>query len=394
MAVSDPSRDVSIIIPVYNDENYIEKAINSALAQTHSDVEVVVVDDGSTDGTPDILDKFGGDITRIRRENGGLPAARNTGINASHGRYLCFLDSDDEFMPEKVREQFSFLEERPDAGLCYSGWLDVDIHDGRILRDFSSARDEPRPGVDVFPPHFPVFAALVRRHWVERIGGFDEWFLCAADNDFWWRLWAAGCTFRRLKGALAVRGVRPKSMSKHVPKHSSYVIAAYRKYFSLIGPKAGRSIRVRSLAGVWMKQAAHYLTIGDVESARTALASALRYDRRLLRERTYWLQLLTQLDLKYPLGYGEGISSFSKVWSKLKALIDDVLAEPGSSQSKPSRISEAEWALAFALSLHACNSRKLLQMVKWYIVGAFKGRGGHMLGFAWLLIRCCWKALR
>ena len=384
--MSDDIRIVSIIIPVYNDEDCVASAIESALSQTLPDVEVIVVDDGSTDGTPDVLGRYRGDVVHIRRENGGLPAARNTGIAASRGKYLCFLDSDDELMPGKARLQSSFLEEHGDAGLCYSGWLDVDIRDGRVLRDFSSARPEPNPATDVFPPHFPVFAALVRRKWVERVAGFDERFRFAADNDFWWRLWAEGCVFRRLRGALARRGVRSGSLSKHVPEHSSYVIFAYRKYFAMIGSRASRVVRIRRLAGVWMKLAGYYIVKGDIDHAEQALKDALRYDRHLLGERTYWLGLLGQLDLKYPFAEGEGIKSFTSVWRQLKALISDVLGgSDGRAETEGSR--KATWALAYALSLHAAISGRLFQTIKWFIVGTLKGRGAHTPGFAWLLVR-------
>ena len=377
---------VSIVIPVYNDEAHIADAIESALEQTLREIEIVVVDDGSTDGTREVLREYEGRITCLRQSNSGPGAARNAGISASRGKYVCFLDSDDTYMPDKVAVQSAFLDEHPEVGLCYSGWLDVDAATGSVVNDFSDARPEGNPAKDVFPPHFPSFAALLRREWLERVGGFDERFRNAEDTDLWWRLWAAGCVFRRVKGALAARGVRPKSASKNVSQACKSTLILYRKYFAMIGSRASRAVRVRRLAGVWMKLAGYYIVKGDIDHAKQALKNALRYDRRLLGERTYWLQLLEQLDLKYPLGEGEGIKSFTSVWRQLKTLASNVL-DDNDGRTETESLRKATWALAYALSLHAAISRRLLQAIRWFIVGTMKGRGAHAAGFAWLLVR-------
>src|SRR4051794_10354756 len=92
---------VSVIVPAYNYERYLSLAIESALAQTHSPLEVIVVDDGSTDDTPRVLAAYGDRIRAIRQPNQGAGAARNTGIAASRGDYLAFLDSDDLWRRDK-----------------------------------------------------------------------------------------------------------------------------------------------------------------------------------------------------------------------------------------------------------------------------------------------------
>ncbi|HUT04471.1 MAG TPA: glycosyltransferase [bacterium] len=377
---------VSIVIPVYNDEAHIADAIESVLGQTLREIEIIVVDDGSTDGTCAVLRGYEGRITCLTQSNSGQGAARNAGILASGGRYVCFLDSDDTYMPNKVEVQSAFLDEHPDVGLCYSGWLDVDVETGRVLNDYSDVKPEGDPTTNVFPPHFPYFAALLRREWLERVGVFDERFRNAEDTDLWWRLWAAGCVFRRVKGVHAVRGVRPASLSRNVPQACKSTLIVYRKYFAMIGSRASRAVRIRRLAGVSMKLAGHYIVKGDIDHAEQALKDALRYDRHLLGERTYWLQLLGQLDLKYPFAEGEGIKSFTSVWRQLKALISDVLGGRDS-RTEPEGLRKATWALAYALSLHAAISGRLFQTLRWFIVGTLKGRVAHAPGFAWLLVR-------
>ncbi len=93
---------ISVIIPTYNGARYIRQAIDSVLAQSYSDYEIIVVDDGSTDNTAEILWPYGDRITYLYQSNQKLPTARNNGITASKGKYLAFLDSDDLFLPDKL----------------------------------------------------------------------------------------------------------------------------------------------------------------------------------------------------------------------------------------------------------------------------------------------------
>lgn len=105
---------VSIIIPTYNRAHLIERAIESVLHQTYQDFELIIIDDGSTDNTDDIINKFQKKDDRIiylkHDRNKGGSAARNTGIKASRGEYIAFLDSDDEWLPEKLEKQMDFFE--------------------------------------------------------------------------------------------------------------------------------------------------------------------------------------------------------------------------------------------------------------------------------------------
>src|SRR5687768_13812201 len=99
----------SIIIPTYNHGSFIDRSVSSALAQTYSNTEVIVVDDGSTDDTGDRLKEYGDKIIYLRKENEGLGAARNTGIRLSRGRYLQFLDADDTIEKDKLKTQVEIL---------------------------------------------------------------------------------------------------------------------------------------------------------------------------------------------------------------------------------------------------------------------------------------------
>jgi len=364
---------VSIIVPVYNDEARISRAIDSALAQTLENVEVIVVDDGSSDGTPEVLRRYEGKITVVRQENQDVSAARNAGIRVARGKYLCFLDSDDTFMPEKAAVQAAFMEAHPDVAVTYCGWLDIDASDGKLLRDFSRARQETDPKTSPFPPDFAPIAGLVRADQARKVGGFDEELSSAEDTHFWWKLWAEGCTFRRVSGALARRNVLPSSKSKNVLKQCSHTILASRKHFARMGPRADRRVRIRRLAGTWMKQAGHYLSLGQDDFAKEAIHRALRYDRQLLHQPANWAPLVRQLDLKYPLGTGPGITNYSKTWRALQSMARSV-PRTGSPVTDADLRAERS-ALAYALSRQAMFGGGYLQMLKWFLLSLSIGRG-------------------
>ena len=114
---------VSVIIPTYQYDSFIGEAIDSVLAQTYKDYELIVVDDGSIDRTREIISKYGSNINYIYQENKGLAAARNTGIRATKGEYLSFLDADDAWLPNKLEVEVEFLDTHPVVGMVYSNYF-------------------------------------------------------------------------------------------------------------------------------------------------------------------------------------------------------------------------------------------------------------------------------
>ncbi len=109
---------ISCIVPVWNRERFVAETLDSILAQTYRPIEVIVVDDGSTDGTPQVLAGYGDRITTLRQENAGPGPARNTGIRAARGEFLAFLDSDDLWLPEKLAIQHARFEAHPELEAC------------------------------------------------------------------------------------------------------------------------------------------------------------------------------------------------------------------------------------------------------------------------------------
>jgi hypothetical protein len=181
--------NVSAVIPVYNGERYVAESIRSVLNQT-ADVECVVVDDGSTDGTPSVLASFGSRIVVVRQEHRGVSAARNAGMAKATGDAFAFLDADDVWLPHKVACQIRFLRSHPLVGAAYSGFVLTDEHLAwrRVVLHWGGTRSIVRALLCQSPGLGFSFTGVVRRRAVDAAGGFDESLSNCADVDFWWRL--------------------------------------------------------------------------------------------------------------------------------------------------------------------------------------------------------------
>jgi glycosyltransferase involved in cell wall biosynthesis len=181
---------VSVVVPVYNGERFLQEALDSVLAQTYQDYEVICVDDGSTDGSLDVFKKYSGRVSVIRQPNSGQGAARNAGVGRASGAYVAFLDQDDRWYPHKLDRQVAVLEADPDIVLvlCNSDRMDVDgriLQRGATLADRATLLESPLGRLmeeDLILPS----AILVRRDVFERAGmydselrGFEDFDLCA-----------------------------------------------------------------------------------------------------------------------------------------------------------------------------------------------------------------------
>ena len=201
------------MIPAYNAEAYVKEAVDSALAQTYPAYEVIIVDDGSTDGTKGTLKPYVEQekIVYIHQENSGLAGARNAGIRRARGDYIAFLDSDDLFRPEKIGEQVKILEEHLDYGVCYS---DLRHFLDEAPRRFFHHR-YAYPSGDVFQPllkkqFINPLTVMARRELFEHYGYFDETLRRSEDWDLWLRWAHAGVKFYYLNKVLAHSRIRRK----------------------------------------------------------------------------------------------------------------------------------------------------------------------------------------
>jgi glycosyltransferase involved in cell wall biosynthesis len=185
---------VSLVIATFNHGRVLPEALDSALAQTLKGLEIVVVDDGSTDDTAAVLARYAGKIRVVRQPNRGLAAARNTGLATARGRYVSFLDADDVLMPTKLAEQQALLERAPTVGWTYCDVLIETVATGAQVRASERFGYGARM-LDgwLFPElihgnFIPAIGPLIRRGVLDAAGGFDEQLTALEDWDLWLRL--------------------------------------------------------------------------------------------------------------------------------------------------------------------------------------------------------------
>ena len=184
---------VSVIIPVYNYARFVAAAIESVKQQDYPHIEIIVIDDGSTDDTAQILSKIS-DITYVRQENLGLSAARNHGIRLARGKYLQFLDADDLLGVTSIRKRVDFLEQNPDksAVICRSAYFSDRAYSERFAVLHKEWRQPDPSHVDVALCYFniaPPHAFLIRKSIVDAASlRFDPRLRACEDYDFWVRL--------------------------------------------------------------------------------------------------------------------------------------------------------------------------------------------------------------
>ena len=179
---------VSVIIPTYNRWPMLGEAVESVLAQTAGDYELIVVDDGSTDETRCRLADYGSRLTVLTQRRRGVSAARNLGASRASGGYLAFLDSDDLWHPKKLQRQLDFMERSPEVEICQTD--EIWIRNGVRV---NPRRRHRKPSGDIFRASLELClvspsAVMMRRELFERLGGFDESLPVCEDYDLWLRI--------------------------------------------------------------------------------------------------------------------------------------------------------------------------------------------------------------
>ena len=179
---------ISVIIPTYNRGWIIKEAIDSVLSQDYVNFEPIVVDDGSTDITHEILNSYQKDITVLRQNNQGVSAARNRGLAAASGRFIAFLDSDDFWLPQKLSRQVDFFHSNPDALICQTEeiWIrnNVRVNPKKRHKKPSGMIFEPSLSLCLVSPS----AVMIKRSLFEEVGLFDETLPACEDYDLWLRI--------------------------------------------------------------------------------------------------------------------------------------------------------------------------------------------------------------
>jgi len=289
---------VSVIIPSYNHARYLPEAISSVLAQTFTDWEAIIVDDGSTDNTAEVVAQFTDPRIRyIHQENRGLSGARNTGIRAAQGDYLAFLDADDEWEPTFLQRCLDALASNGALAGVYTLARFMD-ETGKVLPRFNSEA----PSGGAFRERilqggcFPVHAALVRADVVRAVGLFDTRLTSVEDWDLWLRI-SERYPMRGIAEPLVRYRVYPGSMSTNAARMHANRMAVLAKHF---GPPEGEPAtwseeKRRAYGFGYRASAIGYLMQRQPDEAWDLLAKAF----------SVWPPLLQRLDTFYELACGD-----------------------------------------------------------------------------------------
>ncbi len=268
---------VSIIIPTYNNEFFLGQTIDSALAQTYPDFEVIVVDDGSTgNARPDASTLGHNKIRYIYQDNRGPAAARNTGYRAAQGDYLLFLDSDDLIPPTKITRHLEQFDKQPEVGVVYSGWQYIDQtgnplpgdmrpgKQGRLLKELLLGNFYCIPG-----------AAVIKRQVLEHVGLFDEALRAEEDVDLLTRIAYAGYKFGYIDDLLLQYRIHPNNLSARADHEVKYAFARLDKFFSTPNLAVDvQQLKPEAYSRLHYISAARFFRAGQAEAGREHLRLA------------------------------------------------------------------------------------------------------------------------
>jgi len=275
---------ISVVMPCYNAAPYVEEAIESVLAQTYPEVELIVVDDGSTDGSSEILQRLAADhsehITLIYQNRAGPFVARNQALAHANGNYIAFLDADDTWHLDALRLMHDALAAE-NADLAYCGWQNIGVAatnpHPKIPPIF-----EPGEAVECFLENgpWPINSALIRRHLIDELRGFSERAPTAMDYDLWLRMLARQPRLVHVPEVLAFYRHYPRGAS-HIPYWQQVFDAvAVRRDFARHHPECIARITPARLNELiydpLLREAYRCHWRNDTESARRLFRRAFR----------------------------------------------------------------------------------------------------------------------
>ena len=288
---------VSVVIPLYNARDVIRETLESLFAQTYRDYEVVVIDDGSTDGSGGVVGAYGDRVRYIAQSNGGVAHARNRGIAVSRGKYIALLDHDDLWQREKLGKQVALLEAHPAVGMVVTDVEHID-RAGRPMNRLGPAYQPQHEFARLFVQGFvpTPSATLIRKALFEEVGGFDEQFNSAGmdDHELWTRIAVATTIVgipepltlhrnREIKPADIALGHRPLLIEKlmarfgqdpakrhYLQRERAFYLTDQGKYLIARGRvQEGRSTLIQGLM----------LSLGEGRSLKTAWRCVTRLAR-------------------------------------------------------------------------------------------------------------------
>ncbi|WP_447973285.1 glycosyltransferase family 2 protein [Nitrospira sp. Kam-Ns4a] len=290
---------VSVVIPVFNGAPFVAKAVASVRAQGIPDVEILVVDDGSTDGTQAVLRELerSAGIVWFQQDHGGPARSRNRGIEAACGEFVALLDCDDVWLPGKLEAQLAVMRRCPEVGLVHTDY-EVVYEDGRVETRVR-ARASPEPLVRAFAGGHVALPStlLIRRSVLDKVGALDPELYGSEDSDLTIRLYAAtqfDCVDRVLVRKLQ-RGHGYRDMAFDETTHRERILASRCRFLERLESRP--SLTAEQRAALSREWANYFLLAGRLaeqggrrDAARRCYAQAIRKAPFRLRGYTRWLR--------------------------------------------------------------------------------------------------------
>lgn len=286
---------VSIIIPAYNARAFIARALQSALAQNVKNAEIIVVDDGSTDGTRELVATYAARGVRLvcHENRAGASAARNTGVAIARGEYVAFLDADDEWMPEKLDKQLTLISTNPGMTLvsCRANLFDETGRDtGDIYRGAVPARGQSAWRTLLSYPSIATPSVLARRAAICAVGGFNRWLPVGEDQDMWIKLGLMG-EIGYVDDTLVHVHSTPNSLSKSAMRaQADYVVPMVISHVERHGDKLSKKEVHNILSERYARIGQVAYATGEWAFGCRTLMRAVRYGRSPVGVALYMLR--------------------------------------------------------------------------------------------------------
>ncbi len=320
-----PASLTSVIIPTHNGARHLGEAIDSALAQTHPAVEVIVVDDGSADDTPAVAARYGDRIRFLRQENRGVSAARNAGLGAARGVYVSFLDHDDRLLPEKLARQAAVLDAHPEVGVVYTGWWFID-EQGHRLPATGWTRSEGDLLPDLLRLDSPIFmpAIAVRRALVDAVGGFDERLRRSEDWDLWLRLSARGARWACVDAPLVEYRLHAGQKHRDTARRLAAQLEILERLFA--DPALAPALKARALQDAYVRAAMAHFRSGARGEGNDAFHAAVRARPAFVTETRSLYQVCRRLLPGDAQRQADVVANWRQVSRGLRATLEDLFA--------------------------------------------------------------------
>ncbi|NES69216.1 MAG: glycosyltransferase [Okeania sp. SIO2D1] len=310
---------VSVIIATYNNAHYILEAIASVFNQTYTSYEIIVIDDGSTDNTREVLEPYLDKIRYVYQENKGVSHARNLGLEMAGGEFIAFLDADDFFLPDKLAKQVAIFDTRPSLGIVHSGWRLIN-EKGEKISDIELWHGSLELDLETWVVWKPVTISMMfRRSWIKSAGGFDTRWHHGEDIDLVLRLSVNGCEAVWLPKVTYCYRQHHRNATRKSTHQAVSMMSVLDDFFS----RPNLSTSIRKLEGKsryytlsWLAWQAHRNE--DLVEMSKYLRQAVKYTPLSMTETIYhWIDSFNSLYQQYGYEFDAYALTNSDIWQQL-----------------------------------------------------------------------------